>query len=223
VNAAAFLQLLDTFLDSPVCKDWDESLHPRDDGGRFASGSGSSAADTRTPVPYDQSRMVLNTMSQRFDLTQSVTGYRRFLFNPDTHQLILGEHGDSISTMWYGTHGQDLYAVTGTSAGYDDWVKGELLDGSQLTNPSETPGKVVSFLLPPVRDEYNDPGRVERYNESHMLYRAIQTLEMFAQNGGRPDTLLMGLPGLPVGNLQAWGQSTYKYLFAEVRKDWDES
>lgn len=114
--------------------------------------------------------MRVDTKTQNIDMLEIEN--RRFLFHPDTGLLVLGRQYGRTSGL-PGSHAEEL-ADAGETTNYDSFVRGWIGTGSKY------PYGVIHFA-PNV--ETNNPERYER---------AFQTLEMFYENGAKPQTMIRG-------------------------------
>lgn len=120
-------------------------------------------------VTLNGSAMKINTETQVFDMRN--ISNRRFLFNPKTKTLILGEveHGRKLVS----THFQD-HSLLGGKESFNDFVSGWVGNGNGYENG------VIHFTppLPPV---------------SSVIYNiGFPAIEMFRKNGATGKTVLRG-------------------------------
>ena len=118
-----------------------------------------------------KNRLLIDTKNQQFDLKE--IDNRRFMYNPKTGILLLGAQYPP-SRKIRGSHAEDL-SNAGIYSGYDDYVRGWVGAGEGSLHG------IIHFA--PNVDERN----VELFN------RAFDTLEMFMQNGGEPESVVRGL------------------------------
>lgn len=114
--------------------------------------------------------LLIDTKNQVFDM-QSIDN-RRFMYNPATGVFLLGAQFPP-SRKIRGSHAEDL-SNAGIYSGYDDYVRGWIGTGG------EYPSGVIHFA--PAVNAQN----LTLYN------RAFDTLEMFLQNGGEPESAVRG-------------------------------
>ena len=121
-------------------------------------------------VPVVPAMMKLDVAVQAFDM-QDISN-RRFMYNPKTGILILGQQYGKIRGL-PGSHAEDL-AQAGIKNGFDDFVRGWVGTGKNY------PAGIIHFAP-----------NVDAQNIS-LFNRAFDTLEMFQRNGALPDTVVRG-------------------------------
>jgi hypothetical protein len=133
--------------------------------------------------------MVIDPRRETFDLKQIQN--RRFMFNPKTHELVLGEQRSSRD-MIDESHAHELLAA-GVKGQDGDFVRGWI-----GTNKREFKQGIIHFA-PPIRTE--EPERFEQ---------GFKTLEVFLANGGGPKTIIRGFsaPGDPA----SWEQPASRLI-----------
>ena len=116
---------------------------------------------------------------------------RRFMYNPITGVLLLGAQF-LPSKKLRGSHAEDL-SNAGIYSGYDDYVRGWIGTGK------EYPHGIIHFA--PNVDDRN----------TALFNRALETLEMFVQNGAVAETVVRSLG-------KRWEQPLFSVLTDLERK-----
>jgi inorganic pyrophosphatase-like protein/conjugative element/phage-associated large polyvalent protein/RadC-like JAB domain-containing protein len=150
------------------------------------------AAPYGMAVPLSKGVQLLK--NERFDLHD--IGNRRFMFNPKTHELVLGAEGVT-RRLTFASHAEE-HEASGAKGQYDDFVKGWI-----GTSKKEYPHGVIHF----------SPGVSPKLFNENADYAddILRTLELFARNGGTKKTVIRN--GLVPGD-QPWGTSDFKDLLA---------
>ncbi len=126
--------------------------------------------EDKEKIPVVRGIMTVDTSAQAIDMQEIQN--RRFMFNPKTETLVLGQQYGRTSGL-PGSHADEL-AKAGITQDYDDFVRGWVGTGRSY------PHGVIHFA-PHVDVRYTG-----------LFDRAFDTLEMFRQNGARDMTLVRG-------------------------------
>lgn len=102
-------------------------------------------------------------------------GNRRFMYNPDSDQMILG---GAKRRGQFGSHAEDFHAATGSNQGYDDfYMRGWVGKGGQFRNG------VIHFAPPLSKKWLSNPD---------FFTDAYKCLDFFLHSGATPATVLRG-------------------------------
>ena len=113
---------------------------------------------------------------------------RRFMYNPKTDEMILGEIHPSLAKSSHA----DEYHQSGARGSYDDFIKG------WVGTSKKYPHGVIHFA-PPISDKaLADPDIADA---------ALKTLEKFIKNGANKNTILRNIGG------SSWGERKLKDAF----------
>lgn len=120
-------------------------------------------------IPITDGLLLIDTRNDGFDMQQIKN--RRFMFSPHTGELILGKQ--YRGRQLYKSHA-DEHAESGTTAPFDSFIRGWIGVGKDY------PQGVIHFAP-----------HIESRN-AELFDRAFDTLEVFARNGAKGDTVIRG-------------------------------
>lgn len=114
--------------------------------------------------------MLINTKSQAFNMQEIKN--RRFMFNPDTGMLILGEQEKQNEMV--GSHEQE-HADSQIKEPFDDFIRGWVGTGGQYRSG------VVHFAP-----------NIDKNAPQNLFNKAFDTVKMFWKNGANNMTVIRG-------------------------------
>jgi len=135
----------------------------------------------------DSGVLLVNTQSASFTINDIRN--RRFMFSPDTGELILGRQYKG--SKLYASHAAE-HEETGTATPFDSFVRGWVGNGGEYKDG-------IIHFAPPVYVQ--DPQQFDR---------AYSTLQMFASNGATDKTIVRGFGPVweqPLEEILKWANS----------------